>query len=61
MSRDQQVTAVRVANVPAAQFERAVEGEERTTVTKLAEMGKQSRPAPEGFKQATHVLGAAWP
>jgi hypothetical protein len=42
MSRDQQVTAVRVANIPTGKFESAVEGPARTTVTKLAEMGKQS-------------------
>jgi hypothetical protein len=44
--KDQQVTAVRVANVPAEQFEKAVESDEPPTVTALAEMGKQSRPAP---------------
>jgi hypothetical protein len=44
LSRHQQVTAVRVANVPAEQFEKAVESDEPPTVTALAEMGKQSRP-----------------
>lgn len=57
MSEHQQKQAVRVANVPAPAFEEAVEAERPATVTKLAEMGKQSRPVPEGFKQATHLLG----
>jgi hypothetical protein len=67
LSKDQQVTAVRVANVPAEQFEKAVDSDEPPTVTALAEMGKQSRPvpaaaappatAPAGFKQATHLIG----
>jgi len=68
LSERQQKTAVRVANVPAETFEKAIESENPPTVTKLAEMGKQSRPAsitpapqyptpPRGFKQATHVIG----
>jgi hypothetical protein len=36
MSKRQQVTAVRVANVPEPEFEAAVESKERVTVTKLA-------------------------
>jgi len=35
MSRDQQVTAVRVANVPAETFERVVESPTPPTVTRL--------------------------
>jgi hypothetical protein len=46
LSRHQQVTAVRVANVPADQFDAAVESDKPPTVTALAEMGKQSRPVP---------------
>jgi len=70
MSRHQQRTAVRVANVPLATFEEAVEAEAPLTVTKLAEIGKQSRaparepeppppvePAPAGFKEATAFIG----
>jgi hypothetical protein len=73
MSLHQQRTAVRVANVPDEQFERALESETPPTVTALAEMGTQSRPpvsdkpsahaaaspitAPAGFKQATHLIG----
>ena len=36
MSKDQQVTAVRVANVPAAEFDAANEGKHVPTVTALA-------------------------
>lgn len=46
MSKDQQVTAVRVANVPEKAFDAAVEGDDPPTVTALAEMGKQARPKP---------------
>lgn len=44
LSKDQQVQAVRVSNVPEAAFEAALEAEEPATVTKLAEMGKVSQP-----------------
>lgn len=57
MSERQRVTAVRVANVPADKFEEWVESDAPPTVTKLAEAGKAARPAPEGFKEATHLLG----
>jgi hypothetical protein len=71
MSTHQIKTAVRVANVPAEQFEHAVESDKPPTVTTLAEMGKQSRPVPEaartpapppvtaptGFKEATYLIG----
>ena len=56
MSKDQQVTAVRVANVPTGDFEAATEGDDPATVTKLAEMGKKTGRA--GFKEATHLIGA---
>ena len=58
MSKDQEVTAVLVANVPAEDFEAAVECEHPATVTQLAEMGKASKPAPPGFVQATNAIGA---
>jgi hypothetical protein len=58
MSERQIKTAVRVANVPAEDFEAAVECEHPATVTQLAAMGKTSRPAaPEKFPEATHILG----
>ena len=45
MSKRQAVTAVRVANVPAKEFEAAIESEKPATVTKLAAMGtKQYEP-----------------
>lgn len=44
ISRRQQVTAVRVANVPEETFEKMVESEKPSTIAKLAEMGKKSVP-----------------
>ena len=46
MSERQQKTAVRVANVPANDFEQAVESEAPPTVTKLADMGRRAAPKP---------------
>lgn len=58
ISRRQQVTAVRVANVPAEQFDAAIESDNPATVTALAEMGTKVRAVPpEGFKRATHLIG----
>lgn len=57
MSKDQEVTAVRVANVPAEDFESAVESDHPPTVTRLAELGTATKPAPPGFVQATHAIG----
>jgi len=66
LSEHQAKTAVRVANVPADEFEKAVESDSPPTVTKLAEMGKKPRPPkiidhlggrdPEDFTVATHAL-----
>ncbi|HEY2859966.1 MAG TPA: hypothetical protein VGJ21_16210 [Terracidiphilus sp.] len=60
LSVEQQKTAVRVANVPAASFEAQVESDDPPTVTKLAELGRKSRPPvdlqgrdPKDFSQAT--------
>lgn len=58
ISERQQVTAVRVSNIPTEQFEALVESDKPPTVTALAEMGKQTRSVPEGFKQATHLIGS---
>jgi len=55
MSRDQQVTAVRVANVPESEFESSVESDNPPSVTALADIGRTPRP---GFGKATHLLGA---
>jgi len=66
ISRGQQRTAVRVANVPEPTFEAAVESPAPPTVTKLADMGRQRREPtpppptwtpPEGFQEATKLLG----
>ncbi|MEI4482201.1 MULTISPECIES: hypothetical protein [unclassified Phyllobacterium] len=46
MSKRQQVTAIRVANVPEPDFERQVESANPPTVTKLAEQGKKAAPQP---------------
>jgi hypothetical protein len=49
LSRDQRVAALRVANVPADDFEDAVEADEPATVTELAERGgyPRSHAAPD--------------
>lgn len=46
MSKHQQVQAVRVANIPAEEFERQVESDNPPTVTALAEQGKRPAPTP---------------
>jgi hypothetical protein len=59
ISERQQVTAVRVANVPDAAFDAAIEGDKPATVTALAEMGKKVRAVPtDDFKRATHLIGS---
>jgi hypothetical protein len=47
LSKDQEVTAVRVANVPRETFEKLVESDDPPTVTKLAEIGKSTKPSIE--------------
>ena len=47
MSERQQVTAVRIANVPSADFEKAVESPTPPTITTLAQQGVQKREAPD--------------
>jgi hypothetical protein len=46
MSKHQQVQAIRVANVPQADFDRQVESDRPPTVTKLAEQGVKAAPRP---------------
>ncbi|MER9937453.1 hypothetical protein [Mesorhizobium sp. M0088] len=46
MSRDQMHTALRVANVPQAEFDKQVESANPPTVTALAEQGKKPAPKP---------------
>ncbi len=55
VSKHQEVTAVRIANVPEPEFEAAMESDDPPTVTKLAH---QQRPAPPGFINATKLMGA---
>ena len=64
LSERQQVTAVRVANVPSDTFESEVDGPSPPTVTKLADMGRKPRPVidhgdrdPIDFNQAMHFKG----
>jgi hypothetical protein len=47
MSKHQQVQAVRVANVPDADFEQQVESPIPPTITTLAQQGVQKREAPD--------------
>jgi hypothetical protein len=67
MSEHQHKQAVRVANVPADAFDEAVEGDEKVTITGLAERGKKPAPinpypdapdAPKGFAKATQAMGS---
>lgn len=46
MSERQQKTAVRIANVPPADFEKQVESPNPPTLTALAQQGTHTRPAP---------------
>lgn len=62
MSKRQQVTAVRVANVSDDEFEAAIEAERPATVTKLAEMGRKplvdlKGRDPKEFNQSMHFIG----
>ena len=64
MSKDQEVTARRLADIPEDQFEAAVESDDPPTVTTLADMGRSpsevvgDRP-PENFLAATNFIGAS--
>lgn len=66
LSDSQRKTAIRVANVPAEDFERQVESDDPPTVTKLAAQGTKAKPKPlidlgdtdpEDFKAATKAIG----
>lgn len=63
MSRDQMHTALRVASVPAEDFELQIDSEAPPTVTALAEQGKRSLidlgdTAPADFKMATAAIAS---
>ena len=62
MSEHQRKQALRVASVPAPEFERQVESDSPPTVTKLAEQGKKRLVDLDGisastYKKATHAGG----
>jgi hypothetical protein len=60
LSPDQEKQAVRVASVPAREFEAAIESNDPPTVTELAKRGTDKRPAkapPTDFATATDALG----
>jgi hypothetical protein len=63
LSEHRRKTALRMASVPAEDFEQHVESSAPPTVTKLAEQGKQSRvlepaPAPARFKATCAALSS---
>jgi len=65
LSEFQRKTALRVAAVPAAQFESLVESDNPPTVTQLAELGKKAKPlvdlgdiSPSDYALATSAQGA---
>jgi len=67
LSKNQQVTANRLANIPEDDFDAQVEQAKVPTVTELSEQGKLqaaanrehlSKPKPEGFAEAIHFKGA---
>jgi hypothetical protein len=62
LSNDERRTALRVAAVPAAQFEEQVESNNPPSITALAEQGKKAvdlgNIAPSDYKTATRVMGA---
>lgn len=63
LSEHQELQAVRVANVPEADFESQIESDNPPTVTALAEQGKRPRPKPTmpepppHYADATEVIG----
>jgi hypothetical protein len=64
LSERQTKTALRVAKIPGAEFEEAVESENPPTVTELAERGTKRKPlvdlgdrTPEQFQAATGLIG----
>ena len=65
LSKNQQTTAMRVGNVPRAEFERQVESDNPPTIAELARQGKRSQDKHDilkgrdatDFKAATKILG----
>lgn len=57
LSKRHKVTATRIARVPKAEFEAAVESINPPTVTAIAERGKQSKDVPKDFKVSSQAQG----
>ena len=65
LSERQRKDALRVASIPADEFEAAIESDSPPTLTELSEAGKReaanreylTSPKPPGFKHATALLG----
>jgi hypothetical protein len=67
LTERQELTAVRIANIPEERFNELVESENVPTMTKLAEIGKKPQinkdheifqPKPKGFTDAIYMSGA---
>ena len=70
LSKNQQVQANRIANIPEREFDRQLESDDVPTLTALAKQGIKplteqqiknrewlSKPKPEGFADAIHTIG----
>jgi hypothetical protein len=70
LSKDQQVQANRIANIPECEFDRQLESDDVPTLAALAKQGTKplteqqiknrewlSKPKPEGFADAIHTIG----
>lgn len=57
LSERQRKSSLNVANIPESEFEEQIESDNPPSVSKLAEHGKAAAPKPEGFKQATKLIG----
>ena len=58
ISRRQEATSRQVAAIPGNEFEALIESDNPPSITALADMGRREQPKPEGFVQATHLIGA---
>ena len=63
LSKDQQVTANRLSNIPEDQFNHQIESNQVPTLTELSDQGKKKidylyKPKPNGFADAIHFKGA---
>jgi hypothetical protein len=58
LSKDQAVTAIRVANVPDDEFELAIESDDPPTVTELAKRGTKPQRKSDAHLMSAHVARA---